>query len=76
MTVYIYFRNRRWAIKCPYCHTANKITARQNGKTLFCGKCQSEITIRHTIRKGEDINWEMKKKTSQNIKSTHPGGEE
>lgn len=60
MSVYIYFRNRRWAIKCPYCRNANKVTARRDGRTLFCGNCQNEIKLRHSIRKGEDIRWVMK----------------
>ena len=59
MSVYIYFRDVRWRIRCPYCNNANTLTMRKD-KTIRCGKCENTFKIRHKLGEEEKIKWFMR----------------
>ncbi|RPI76013.1 MAG: hypothetical protein EHM47_00820 [Ignavibacteriales bacterium] len=60
MSVYIYFKNQRWRIKCPKCLNANKLTMRLD-KTLHCGKCNYVFETGDALGEMEKIKWSMNK---------------
>ena len=71
MTVYIVWKKKKRAIRCPECNRCNQVSAQKEGNILRCSNCNSdfkflrkEIKLRNIERrriKGEKLKWKIKK---------------